>query len=62
MSTEYDLSFPPAIERIWRAANRKRKVEQDAAEDTRLTVAIEAYACEACGLPLDDDGLCEVHQ
>ena len=50
------------IERVWRAANRKRKVEQDTAEDARLTAAILAHACDHCGAPLDDDGLCDQHQ
>lgn len=56
------------IERIWARAVRKRIAEQDARWDEQLTRLTEAHQCTAdygpvlCGAPLDDDGLCEVHQ
>ena len=50
------------IERIWVAFQRYLEKERIAKEDARLTAAILAHACDQCGFPLDDDGLCEDHQ
>ena len=56
------------VGRIWRAANRKREAERQTEHDRRLTAHIENHACTVechvrlCGAPLDDDGLCEIHE
>lgn len=56
------------VERVWARATRKRHAERIARMDAKISAAIEAHACDVehngtlCGSPLDDDGLCEVHQ
>ncbi len=55
-------------ERVWERANQLRAQESRRARDVVLEGARRSHACAVehggtmCGYPLDDDGLCEVHE